>query len=117
MKHLILTLALVCSACAPAKQYVIRNQVQYVDKPVFICPKPPEVPQYTFLVDQLTPADQTDPGKVGQAYVHDMIILRETDRILRSILQQYTTTSVNFEQVRQQVDKLIEKTSKPLEKQ
>jgi hypothetical protein len=75
-----------------------------VDKPIPMCPKPPEVRTYPLLVDELLDSDITDPGKVGQAYKHDVMILRKQNEIYRLILKEYEKTSQNFDAVKAEID-------------
>ena len=67
------------------------NQIKLVpvDKPIPIIPVPPVVPQCDYMVDKLTPADATDPGKVGEAYRYDMTCARATNSMLRQIVNAY----------------------------
>lgn len=113
MKYTVaITLLLLLVGCSTPKVATIKTEVQYVDKPIFICPAPPLVPTTQLLVDNLTDDDINDPGKVGQAYKHDMLYLRQTNEILRKIIEQYAATSTNFEQVRAEIDKLSAPTPK-----
>lgn len=98
---LILTLFLV--GCGHT---IVQKEIVTVDKPVMYVPKPPEVPQFVSQVDQLTDADIKDPGKVGQAYKYDMTFLRKTNDILRQILAQYSSSSINFDKINEEITKI-----------
>ena len=87
-----------CGGVAPIKMVT-------VDKPIPMCPKPPEVPVLVSQVDQLTEADVNDPGKVGMAYKYDMTFLRTTNEMYRMILGEYTKTSQNFDAVTEEINK------------
>lgn len=107
MKKLIIAMALSMSfGCSMQKEMVP------VDKPFPACPKPPVTATYDMWVDQLTDADLNDPGKVGQAYKHDMIYLRKRIAIDQQILEQYDKTSTNYDQAKQQIDKAYESLNK-----
>lgn len=97
---------LAITACSPTK-YVVKKEIVTVSKPVPYCPAPPEVDTYEYWVDQLTDEDVKDPGKVGQAYKHDMIILRQNDATLRAIIQQYKEISTSFSGVQEQIDNIF----------
>ena len=77
-----------------------------VDKPIAYIPKPPVVPEFNSMVDKLTPADASDPGKVGQAYKYDTATLRALLSVYRSIVDQYRNSSYNFDNVQKEIDKL-----------
>ena len=83
-----------------------------VDKPFPACPKPPVVPEYDLWVDKLTDLDLTDPGKVGQAYKHDMIYLRQRLVMDNQILLQYEKTSQQYDEAKKQIDTAFEKLNK-----
>lgn len=89
-------------ACDP----VIKTEIVTVNKPIPFIPPPPEVPQCDFMVDKLTPADAKNPGKVGQAYVHDMTCLRARNNIDNVILDQYAIGSVKFDEAKKRIDEL-----------
>ena len=78
--------------------------VTTVNKAVPSCPAPPEVPQFTYRVDTLTPEDAATPGKVVKAYVYDMTFLRAQVKIYQSILDQYNQTTQDFSLVKQSID-------------
>lgn len=105
MKALIslaLCVALVGCACDP----IIKTETVYVDKPIPFVPKPPDVPKFVSKVDTLAPTDISDPGKVGQAYKYDVIALRNLLRIHEQILAQYSSSSVNFDDIQKQIDQI-----------
>lgn len=82
----------------------------HVPKPFPFCPTPPQVPNEPpagFLVDKLTENDVRDPGKVAQAYKHDMVFLRHVIKIYSEILSQYKTTSQDFEKIKKTIDDLF----------
>lgn len=86
-----------------------KKEIVYVDKPVAFVPKPPVVPKFQSEVDKLVPADINDPGKVGQAYKHDIVMLRSLQAIYEMILEQYRASSQNFEKINGEIDSLIKK--------
>ena len=90
---------------------IIKQVPVAVDKPYPACPKPPELPVYDLWVDNLTSADLNDPGKVGQAYKHDMMYLRQRIRDDQMVLDQYTQTSQQFEEVKKHIDDAYSKIS------
>ncbi len=109
MKHLILALSCCvllagCPGTMPVKQEVVT-----VNKPVPFIPTPPDVPKCVSMVDQLTPADQKDPGKVGQAYKYDTLCFRQRDKIVQMILDQYKAGSQNFDAINKEIDVLVNK--------
>lgn len=106
MKKALIVLVLLCCGCSLQKDVIV------VDKPFPACPKPPETASYDLWVDQLTDADINDPGKVGQAYKHDMLYLRQRIIVDQQILDQYNKTSVNYDQTKQQIDKAYESLNK-----
>lgn len=81
-------------------------QTVSVDKPIVYCPAPPAVPTYESAVDKLTPADKNNPGVVGEAYKYDMTWLRANNRIYKMILDQYSKSSQNFDEVNSEISKL-----------
>lgn len=85
---------------------VIRTEIVTVNKPVPFIPPPPAVPTCEFMVDKLTAADAKLPGKVGQAYVHDMACLRARNNIDNVILDQYALGSVKFDEAKKRIDEL-----------
>lgn len=100
----IFCVALLLSACGgnPVKDV----DVQQVKVPFLYCPAPPRVQRPVLVIDQLSPADQTDPGKVAQAYKASFIQLRGYVENLEQILRQYDSTSQEFEDLRKQVREL-----------
>lgn len=98
------------SGCANTSD-VVKKEIVYVDKPLPFCPAPPLFPVVEFKVDLLTDADVKDPGKVGQAYKHDMLYLRELKKIQDMVMEQYRKTSQNFEAVQAEIKKLYETTA------
>lgn len=98
---LCLTLALVGCQTLPGKDVIVNN-----DKVVAVVPKPPAVPTFDSQVDKLTDADVKDPGKVGVAYKYDMTALRGLILIYRQIIDQYSSSSVNFDAVNTQINQL-----------
>lgn len=94
MRHVIIAFAIVLSGCAEQQIKLVE-----VNKPIPMCPKPPIVPTCEFRVDQLSNADQQNPGKVGEAYKYDMTCLRAVYNINQLILQEYEKTSQNFDTV------------------
>lgn len=85
---------------------VIKKEIVTVDKPIPYVPKPPVVPTFDSLVDKLTDEDIKDPGKVGQAYKYDMMFLRKTNDIMRQILQQYSSSSLDFDKINEEITKI-----------
>lgn len=85
---------------------VIKKEIVTVDKPIPYVPKPPVVPTFDSLVDKLTDEDIKDPGKVGQAYKYDMMFLRKTNDIMRQILQQYNSSSLDFDKINEEITKI-----------
>lgn len=106
MKSLITLILLAALAGCATDAPIIRTETVTVDKPVPYVPKPPDVPKFVSKVDTLTPADVADPGKVGQAYKYDTIALRNLLKIHEQILSQYTSSSVNFDDIQKQIDAL-----------
>lgn len=105
MKYIALALsALILAGCGTT---VIKKEVVTVDKPVPFIPTPPNVPQCKLLVDQLVAEDRKDPGKVGLAYKHDTLCLRQRDKIIQMILDQYKAGSQNFDQINKEIDQLF----------
>lgn len=99
----ILLLVTALAGCATAPVEPINTVT--VDKPIPLCPTPPDVPKLAFKVDQLTVDDLKDPGKVGQAYTYDMTYLRAVVKIYDQILAEYAKTSANFAAVKADIDK------------
>lgn len=99
----ILGLVLGLSACDTMPP---RVETVVVPKVVLYTPKPPNVPVYEFEVDKLSANDKNQPGKVGKAYVHDMTILRHTDKIMRAILKQYENSALDVEKIQPLIDAL-----------
>lgn len=95
-------LMLVGCAGAPA----IKTEIVTVNKPIAFIPKPPAVPTIEFQVDKLTLEDKNIPGKVGQAYVHDMTFLRKRIEIDDMILEQYRAGSAKFDEVEKKIHEL-----------
>ncbi len=91
-----------CATMQPAEKEIV-----IVNKPIAFIPKPPAVPKISYQVDKLTHADLADPGKVGQAYKHDLIALRKLVEIYQIILQQYSESSVDFELINSEIDLLF----------
>lgn len=92
----------------------------HVPKPFPFCPAPPQVPSEPstgFQVDKLTEADKQDPGKVAQAYKHDMLFLRRITDIYSEILSQYKLTSQNFEKTKKLIDELFSKMDEEVKQQ
>lgn len=81
-------------------------EIVTVDKPIPIIPKPPKVPSFISRVDQLTLADLSDPGKVGQAYKYDTMQLRQLLKIHEQILIQYEQSSDSFDDLKSEIDKM-----------
>lgn len=107
-KLTLFAIGLLLVGCQSAKPIV---DIQYVDKPIVIIPKPPEVPKFEYYVDKLTDRDISNPGNVGYAYVHDLTIARQLEVIFREIIDQYTKSSVNFDQVNEKINQLVNKTN------
>lgn len=91
--------------CTP----VVKTEIVTVNKPLPFIPPPPVVPKIEYEVDKLKP--DAPPGKVGQAYVHDMTYLRATVEIYEAILEQYASSSAEFAVI----DKKIQELYKELE--
>jgi hypothetical protein len=104
---LIVTLAmLTLSACGLCPTRPGADKIVYVDKAVPYCTAPPQVPQFTRLVDSLTPADIVTPGAVAKDYVYDMTVLRSQVKIYQEILDQYSKQTQDFSAVQAEIDKL-----------
>lgn len=108
MKHILVTTVIVsslllsgCFGVLPVKKEVVQ-----VAKPVLVIPKPPEVPAAEWEVDKLTIDDAKDPGKIGQAYKHDMLEARQLLKIYQMIVDGYKTSSQTFDQVNKEIDQL-----------
>ena len=114
MKTLLVYLVLLSalSGCA-TDRIVIQKEIVTVNKPVPFIPKPPEMPPFVSKVDQLTPADIGDPGKVGVAYKYDMLALRSLVRLYELILSQYTSSSVNFDSINSEISALYSTINQP----
>ena len=102
MRALIIATLLALTGCATTAQI----ETVVVDKPIMTCPKPPTVPVIEYKVDSLTEADIKTPGAVGEAYKYDMTALRVQNRIYRQILDEYSRSSMNFDAVNAEIDKL-----------
>ena len=87
MKYFWLVLPLFLIGCASTTPPLM--EIVYVDRPIFASPLPPELPVFDSMVDKLTPDDYTNPGKVGQAYKHDMLILRAINSQCRETFIEY----------------------------
>jgi hypothetical protein len=98
--------AIALSACAVSPPRPGPVQVVTVDKAVPYCPAPPVVPQYSYMVDKLVPADISDPGKVAKSYVYDVTELRAQVKIYQEILDEYNKTHQDFTAVQADIDKL-----------
>ena len=66
----IFTAFLILPACTlfTKKEPLIRVEKQIIEVPVYSCPAPRDISRPALAIDSLTPADKTNPGKVGQAY-------------------------------------------------
>ena len=85
-----------CSTLTPAKQI----ETIPVNKPVPYVPLPPDVPRFVSQIDRLDMIkDKNNPGKVVQAYKHDVAALRTVNRIQQMIIDQYRTSAIDFEPV------------------
>lgn len=98
----ILGTILLISACA-TRPAIIGQQTIPVNKPIYVVPVPPAMPEIELYVDSLTMDDITDPGKVGQAYKHDTIVLRNVIRIQSLIIDEYRKASQNFDAVKKDI--------------
>jgi len=96
--------ALILAGCST--QTIIQKEIVTVDKPIPFIPKPPEVPKFVSQVDKLTAADASDPGKVGQAYKYDTLMLRKLIAIYEQILAQYSASSTDFDKIKGEIDKI-----------
>ena len=101
----VLAAVLLLAGCN-GNQNVRDIDIQEVKVPFLYCPPPPRVQRPTLVIEQLSPADQTDPGKVAQAYKASFIQLRGYTENLEQILQQYNATSSEFEDLRKQMREL-----------
>lgn len=106
----LLAAAIAMTGCGP--KYLVKKEIVTVNKPVPYCPAPPHIPEYEFQVDKLTSADAKDPGKVGQAYKADMLVLRTNDRSLRAALYEYANINASFTGVQQQIDLIFDSINK-----
>jgi len=103
MKKIALLMSvLLLSGCGLFKTKPV--QVVYVDRAVPSCPAPPDVPKCLYLVDSLTPADKSNPGKVGLAYKSDMTCLRTTTLWYQQIVAEYNKTNQDFSAVKASID-------------
>lgn len=107
IKTILVIIALALSLVGCFETLPAKKEIVIVEKPVPFIPKPPEVPKFTSEVDKLTAEDIKDPGKVGQAYKHDMTALRKLQVIYELILDQYRQSSENFDQINMEIDKLF----------
>ena len=112
MKTIVLVL-FACVSLSGCFHHATREVVRTVEVPVPYCPPPPVISPYSYQVDALTPQDVTDPGKVGQAYKADMTYLRDMEEIYKMILQQYKSTSTNFDEVTKRLRELATKITTP----
>lgn len=94
-------LLLGCSTPQPTKQEIV-----YVDRPIPVIPPPPVVPIIPLETATLTASDAATPGVVGRAYVRDLIVLKTLNEILRDIVEQYRTSSTNFEEIEKRIKQL-----------
>lgn len=109
MKNLILitlaTFALsACGMFGPARPGP--EKIVYVDRAVPYCPAPPPMQKYEYLVDSLTAANVSTPGKVAKDYVYDMTLLRGQVKIYQMILDEYKKEHQDFSAVQAEIDKL-----------
>ena len=89
------------------KQDVVKEvEIQEVKVPFLYCPAPPRVSRPVLIINTLSPADLTDPGKVAQAYKASFIQIRGYAENLEQILQQYNETSEAYEDLRNQMKEL-----------
>lgn len=105
---LVVTCLIFLAGCSTTP--VIKTEIVKVNVPVPFIPAPPEVPTISYAVDALTPADAKTPGKVGQAYVHDMTFLRERIKIDDMILLQYKNGSADFTAIERKIQELYQST-------
>lgn len=102
---ILLVAAALLSGCAT--KVIVQKEIVTVDKPVPFIPVPPVVPRCELMVDKLVPEDKETPGKVGQAYKYDTMCLRMRSQIQDQILEQYTKSSVNFDEINKQISELF----------
>lgn len=87
---------------------VIKTEIVTVNKPIPFIPPPPTVPTIVYEVDKLSPTDNVFPGKVGQAYVHDMTFLRKRIEIDDLIFDQYRKGSAEFAEIEKRIHQLYQ---------
>lgn len=75
------------------------QQIVYVDRPIATFPKPPSVPQFDSKVAKLSAGDESEPGKVSNAYIYDITFLRWQVQMYKKILEQYEQSAFNFDEI------------------
>ena len=107
MKLLCLLMCVVALTGCEPKHTVVKKEVVTVDRPVAFIPPPPKVPEFVSQVDKLTDVDIADPGKVGQAYKYDMFVLRSLVNVYRTILNQYESSSQDFDENNKRISQMV----------
>lgn len=108
MRTIIATLLAIplLAGCAGQMQYAVKTVI--VDKPVLVCPAPPQLDNYDFEVSKLKPEDAKDPGKVAQAYKADMLYLRRMEGVYKDIIKKYSDAADEAAKARAEVDKIFQ---------
>lgn len=81
-----------------------KTDIQYVYKPILVCPEPPSTSRPLLLIDQLSEDDKVDPGKVAQSYKATVKQMSDYIEELETIIKHYDTTSKQYEELRKVVD-------------
>lgn len=108
----VLLVTLLLAACQPS---IIKPQIVTVDKPVFSCPVAPVVPEVQLLTPTLTAADRKDPGKVAEYYKADMVQLQDQVDQYKKIIDQYTKSSQQLQQLQPVIDKMYQENSNTIQ--
>jgi hypothetical protein len=106
MKKILLSLCLFLVACQPTTKYIVKPEIVYVDRPVYVSPPPPEVKKPDLYISKLTDGDVNDPGKVVLYWHADIEQLLSLISIYESILDQYKKANVNTQNLQKEVDEI-----------
>ena len=80
----------------------VKTEIQTVETPILYCPAPKYQPlPETLPVDAID--DKTTDGEVVVRYKATVKLLKDHSKQLEMILDQYKTTNMTYEQLRQQI--------------
>lgn len=82
----------------------VKTEIQYVDRPILICPAPPHTERPILLIDSLTEEDKKDPGNVVQTYKATIKQLTNHVEELEIIIDRYDETSKQYDELRRAVE-------------